>query len=316
MTASRSPSLDNERLNGALAELAARARPGVLGVGLMNLDGGQSYTFNGERRFPMQSVFKLPLGAAVLAAVETGRLRLTDPLVVKEEQLSPQHSPIALSWPNRSDYSVDELLVAAVVDSDNTAADVLMRQVGGPGAVTAWLQSKRAFEIRVDRYERELQTDVYGLPSFRPEWRTEAGWAAAKAQVTPARRQAAMRAYMADPRDTATPRGMLEFLRMLNGGELLSPASTRRLLQMMVATARGNDRLRAGLPTSAVFAHRPGTGGTDQGLNVAFNDVGIFTLPDRRSYAVAGFLTGSTSTAEARAQLFADLGRVVALEAG
>jgi beta-lactamase class A len=309
MTVSTTPKLDIDGLNAAVGRLAEAARPGILGVGLTNLESGQSFTFNGARRFPMQSVFKLPLGAAVLAEVDAGRLRLDEPLVLTEAQLSPRHSPIAEAWPARRDYTIGDLLAATLTDSDNTAADVVMKRIGGPGAVTAWLVSKGVTEVRVDRYERELQPQVYGLPSFRPAWRLRPAYAAAFEAVHPATRLAAMRAYMADPRDTATPQGMVDFLQSLDRDELVSPASTRRLLELMSQTGRAGARIRAGLPKDAFLAHRPGTAGEDQGISVAHNDVGIFRLADRRAYAIAVFLSGSTLNEAARDGLIADVTR-------
>ncbi len=308
-TVSRTPKLDIEGLNRDMAAIAERAHADALGVGLMNLESGESFTFNGDRLFPMQSVFKLPLGAYALSEVEAGRIKLTDPYHLTEMDLSPPYSPIGEAWPRRKAFTIGELLTETVVNSDNTAADVLMKRVGGPGALTAWLTAKRAPEIRVDRYERELATDVYGMPSFRPEWRTPAAFGAARDKVAPAVRAAKARAYLLDPRDTASARGMLEFLHLLDDGRLLGPQSTRQLLRMMMATTRGNARIKAGLPAGAVLAHRPGTSGMDQGLALATNDVGIFTLADRRSYALAVFLAGSTLELAAREAIIADVAR-------
>jgi beta-lactamase class A len=316
LTASHTPRLNMKRLDVEVAAIAARAAPGVLGFGLMNLESGEFWVRLGERPFPMQSVFKLPLGAAVLSEVDAGRLKLDETLQIEAEDLSPPWSPIADEWPGRRAYTVQELLAAAVSNSDNTAADLLMKRIGGPGAVSAWLQGKNVGGVRVDRYEREIQPDVYGMASFRPAWKGDAAFNAAKDTVPPPRRRAAMLAYMADPRDSATPGGMLGFLRRLDEGELVSPASTARLLTVMLGAPRGADRLKAGLPKDARFAHKTGSSGTDQGLNAAFNDVGIFTLADRRSYAIAAFLTGSTASDAQRAGLFAELGHTAAHSVG
>jgi beta-lactamase class A len=316
LTASRTPRLNMRMLDHEVGALAARAAPGVLGFGLMNLESGEFWVRLGERRFPMMSVFKLPLGAAVLSEVDAGRLSLAETITLQGRDLSPPLSPIADAWPARAAYTVAELLAAALSQSDNTAADVLMKRIGGPGAVTAWLQGHDVEEVRVDRYERELGPNAVGMASFRSAWKGFAAFNAAMATVPPAKRHAATLAYMVDPRDTATPRGMLGFLRKLDSGELLSPASTRRLLQALAATPRGTDRIRAGLPKGAAFAHKPGTSNTDQGLSAAFNDVGVFTLHNRRSYAVAAFLSGSTASEKDRAALFADLGRVAVRSVG
>jgi beta-lactamase class A len=316
LTASRTPPLDMDGLNRDVAQLAKRAAPGVLGVGLMNLESGEHFTYEGDRRFPMQSVFKLPLGAAVLAEVDAGRLSLAEVLTVSDETLSPFWSPIAQAYPGRAAYTVDEMLAAAVRDSDNTAADMLMKRIGGPGAVTAWLSGQRIMEIRVDRYERELQMDRLGMASFRAAWKTPAALEAAINTVPPEKRRAATLAYLADPRDTATPRGTLNFLSKLDAGQLISPAATRKLLALAFQTPRGNDRIKAGLPAGATFAHKLGSSGADLGLTAAFNDVGVFVLKDRRSYAAAAFLSGSTASEQAQAALFADLGRAMVRHIG
>jgi beta-lactamase class A len=316
VTASRTPPLDVEKLNRDVAVLAERARPGVLGAALINLESGQNWSWAGDRRFPMQSIFKAVLAAAALSEVDAKRLSLAEVVTLTDKQLSPPYSPIADAWPARNAYTIEELLNAAVTESDNTAADVLMKRIGGPGAVTGWLQAKRVEEIRIDRYERELQPDVYGMASFRPAWKGSAAFGAARATVAPESRARAMDAYMADPRDTATPRGMATFLSMLDAGELISATSTRRLLILMATLPGAADRLKAGLPQSARWAHKPGTSGTDQGLTPAFNDVGIFTLADHRSYAAAAFLTGSTADDKARAALLADLGKAFVAAVG
>ncbi|MDZ4369969.1 MAG: class A beta-lactamase [Phenylobacterium sp.] len=309
MTVSTTPPIDIQGLRAAVERIAVRARPGLLGVGLMNLESGEAYTFNGDRRFPMQSVFKLPLAVAALHEGDQRRLPMDERMTIAADQLSPGHSPVTAAWPARRDYTIRELVEATLVNSDNTAADILMKRIGGPGAVTAWLVDNDVNEIRVDRYERELQPEIYGMPSFRPGWRDPAVFAAERNAVAPARRMAAMRAYLADPRDTATPRAMMGFLQRLDRQDLISPTATRSLVQWMGRTQRGEGRIRAGLPSSAFLAHRPGTSGVDQGLSTAHNDVGIFTLADKRSYALAIFLSGSTQGEAARDRILADVTR-------
>jgi beta-lactamase class A len=294
ITASRTPAIDLAGLERAVTAIATDARPGFLGVGLMNLENGESYLFNPERPFPMQSVVKLPVGAAVLSEVDGGRLTLDERVVLQETQLSTQFSPVASVWPGRDTYTLGELLEAMVVTSDNTATDVLMKRIGGPGAITAWLASRNLTGIRVDRYERELQPEVNGMPSFRPAWRDGAVYDAARARIPEATRLAAMRAHMTDGRDSATPRGMLEFLQRLNRNDLISANSAEKLRTMMVRNVSAPGRLRAGLPSDAVLAHRTGFSGYHLGLRPACNDVGIFVLADKRAYAIVAFLSGST----------------------
>lgn len=310
-TTSQTPALNMALLTAEVSQIAERARPGILGVGLMNLESGESWDFNGGRRFPMQSVFKAPLGAAVLAEVDAGRLRLDDTLTLTDEDISPPFSPVADAYPARRDYTVRDLLVAAVGGSDNTAADVLMKKIGGPGAVAAWLAGKKVDEMRIDRYERQLQPDVVGMSSFRPAWKGESAYVAALTSIPAETRRKATAAYLSDPRDTATPRGALTFLDRLEDGELLSSASKALLLQIMTDTTTGAGGLKAGFPPTASLAHKTGTARTDQGMNPAVNDIGIVTLADGRRYAVVVFLTGSSLDNAGREKIIADVARTV-----
>lgn len=312
----RSPELDAALLDAEIAVIAERAQPGILEVAVQNLDGGEMWAWNGSKAFPMQSVFKAPLGAAVLAEVDAGRLDLNEQITLTEQDISPGLSPVADAWPEVTTYPLGDLLVRAVGASDNTAADVLMKRIGGPGAVTAWLRDKDIREISIDRYERELQPEANGMASFRIAWKGWPAFRAARDAVPEADRRAALARYLADPRDTSTAVGMLSFLRKLAAGDLLSRTSTDRLLRIMTETATGPNRLTAGLPEGARLAHKTGTSGTDLGVTAATNDVGIVTLKDGRRYAVVVFLAASPQDEAAREKTIADAMRVIARAAG
>lgn len=310
-TAGTAPPMDTKLLDQDIGYIAKKARPAAFDVAVLNIDGGESWSLTGDRAFPMQSVFKAPLAAAVLAAVDRHELSLDEPITIADKDLSPPWSPISAAWPAIRTYTVRDLLAQAVEISDNTAADVLMRRIGGPGMVQAWLDERGVKDMRIDRYEREIQVEVWGMPTFRPAWRTEAAFNAAKTAVPPAVRHAAMVNYLTDPRDTATTTAALDFLRKLENGELLSPASTKLLLQMMASAKTGQNRIKAGLPPDVTFVHKTGSGGTDQGVNVATNDIGVITLKNGHRYAVAAFLAGSTLPEQDRDALFAAVGRAV-----
>ena len=308
--------LDTKRLDRGFPALAERARPGFFNLGILEERGQQLWCWNDQARMPMQSVFKAPLAAAALAQVDAGRLRLDERIHITALDLSPPHSPIAEAWPTPPeghvmDLPAIDLIALAVQQSDNTAADVIMKRIGGPGAVTAWLRSKDILDMRIDRYERELQQEVAGLEPFRPAWKDLRAWMAARDTVPAAMREAAMNAYVADPRDTTTVPAALNFLYKLSQGELLSPTSTRLLLRLMSNTVTGVNRLRAGLPPGASHAHKTGSAGTDLGFTPATNDIGLVTLADGRRFAIAAFLAGSTATEAERDRLFADAARLV-----
>ncbi|WP_333588059.1 class A beta-lactamase [Phenylobacterium sp.] len=308
-TAAETPAMDAQILDAAAERIAATAAPARFGAGFLNLESGELWAVAGSDRFPMQSVFKAPLAAVVLAEVDAGRIALDQVVTLSDEDLSPPFSLVGEAYPERRDYTVEDLIVLATGRSDNTAADVLMRLVGGPGAVTAWLRSHGLKEMRVDRYERQLQPELAGMGSFRPAWKTSAAYREALMGVPPLQRQAATAAYLRDPRDTTTPRDALLFLSKLAAGELLSPASTERLLTIMTETPTGANRLAAGLPDGARLAHKTGTARTDLGLTPAMGDMGIITLADGRRYAVAVFFAGVTLPEAQAEALFADFAR-------
>jgi len=313
--------LNVKKLAASFAPLAARAAPGRFGLGVQILARDEVWLSDASGRFPMQSVFKAPLAAAALAEIDAGRLKLDEPIRITDLDLSPPFSAIDQAWPTPPEHHAAlmpaiDLIALAVQRSDNTAADVIMKRIGGPGAVTAWLRSKDIEDMRIDRYERELQQDVAGMAPFQPQWKDQAVWIAARGAVPAVDREAAMNAYLADPRDTTTLPAALGFLSKLALGELISPASTRLLMKLMSSAATGAHRLVAGLPRGTVLAHKTGTSSTDLGLTPAIGDIGIATLPDGRRFAIAAFLAGSTATETQRDRLFADAARGVVAALG
>ena len=115
-------------------EQIAQAARGRVGAAAVVLETGQSASIRGGGRFPMQSVYKLPIGMAVLDLVDRGTLRLDRKVAVRKADLVPPalHSPIRDEHPQGVEMSVRELLRFAVAESDGTASDVLLRLAGGP----------------------------------------------------------------------------------------------------------------------------------------------------------------------------------------
>ena len=311
MLGQKDPLFDREKLTADFQPIANRVAPGNLGVAVEDLSTGQIISFNGEKRFPLQGVANAPLGAAVMAEVEAGRLKLNDALLIEDVDLSPPSSGVADAWPGRATYTVQELLERAVGQDDNTAADILLKRVGGPGAVTAWLQGRKVMNLDIDRYERQIQPESLGLASFRAGWKGEAAYRAALNAVPAVERRRAVLAYLADPRDTATPLGALRFLEALNQAELLGPDSRRVLGRITGQTALAPGRLRAALPDGARLAHVPGTARTDMSFTPAVNDMGVYTLKDGRKFAVVVFVSGSALNVAEQEKAIADVGRIV-----
>jgi beta-lactamase class A len=310
--------LDLDRLGRLFPALADRARPGRFNLAVMSLGEPGVWSADDAGRYPLQDLAALPIAAAALAEIDLGRLTLNERLAIRPVDLSPPPSRINRRFPLARGAPALELPVAdliglAVQEGDATAADAVMRRVGGPGAVTAWLRERHVNDLRIDRYQREIQVEMSGMASFRDDWKDPAPWATARAAVAPQAREAAMADYLRDPRDTATAPGVLSLLQQIAAppasGGLLSRASSALLLRLM-ATRRA-DLLGGGLPGDAGLAHLAGNSDTDLGYTAAAGDIGLVTLSDGRRLAVAALLSGSTASASQRQALFAEAGRLV-----
>jgi beta-lactamase class A len=303
--------LDTATLDAGFPPLSARAAPSRLNLGVLSLAGDHVWAADSDGRYPMADLFMLPLAAAALSEVDAGRLKLGEPITIRDVDLSPPPSLIGAAFKGQTTMPAVDLIALAIQHGDNTAADVIMSRIGGPGAVTAWLQSKDIVGMRVDRYAREMATDMLGTPSFRAAWRTQAAFDDARVQVAPAAREAATQAFLRDPRDTTSAPAAMSFLDHLSDGRLLSPVSTRLLIGLMTRSAPPIDGLAAALPPGASLARKTGNSGADLGLTPATNEVGLVTLKDGKRLAVVVFLAGSTATAAERGGLIADAGRLV-----
>jgi beta-lactamase class A len=128
-------------LRTQIQKIASEAQ-GRVGVAATILETGEQVSFHGGERFPMQSVYKLPIGMAVLDQVDHGVLSLEGKVRVEVGDLVPPglHSPIRDEHPEGIQLSIRELLRFMVAESDGTASDVLLRLAGGPPRVTKYLR--------------------------------------------------------------------------------------------------------------------------------------------------------------------------------
>ncbi len=280
--------------------MAARIRTlgssfdGRVGIAVMDLDEGWTVSWNGEDRFSQESVAKLWTVIATLDAVDSGRLQIDEEALLTEADLSVFHEPIGDEIGRRGHRTfIAELVRAAIVDSDNAANDFLVRRLGGTRAVQEVMRRKGLTGIAAGVQQRELQAHVAGL-SWRPELDGGERLEAARSRLGPSVREAAMRRYLADPEDGASPLATVRALKALNEGGLLSPDSTQRLLRLMHSTVHGEERLNGGLERGWTLAHKTGTGQHLGPLHVGTNDVGVLIAPDGHAYAAA-VLEGASS---------------------
>lgn len=289
-----------------------RSFQGLSGIAVRAVDEGWTVERGGRRRLPQQSVSKLWVAITVLDQRDQGRLKLDDEVLVRPEDLTLFHQPIAYLVKGEGfRTTVGGLLERALTHSDNTANDRLLSYVGGPSAVRAMIADKRLGDIRFGPGERLLQSKTAGL-IWQPAFAIGNAFEIARSRLDPAARAAALDAYVADPPDGAAPLSIADSIARLARGELLSETSTRYLLDTMGRSVTGRARLRAALPGGWSIAHKTGTG-QDLGVrNAGFNDVGLLTAPDGRRYAIAVMVGDTRRPIRERQQLIQAVAAAVA----
>lgn len=259
----------SEKLEQDIAALE-KERGGRLGAAVLDTSNGTGATFRGDERFPMCSTFKLLAVTATLARVDSGKERL-------DRRIRFQASDVVANSPLTKGHAGDgmtlaEICEAAMIVSDNTAANLLLADMGGPSGVTAYARSLGDQVTRLDRREPDLNEALPG-----------------------------------DPRDTTSPKAMLANLRTIVTGKILTPGSREHLVNWLIGNKTGDTRLRAGLPHDWRVGDKTGSG--ERGTT---NDVGvIWPSSGRPPVFVAVYLTGSSSESEHRNATIAAVGRAV-----
>jgi beta-lactamase class A len=274
-------------LEARLAEIAA-ASGGTLGVRVLHLESGRAAGLNAAARFPMASVYKLPVAVVVLAKVDAGELSLAQEVEVRPGEHRRTASRIDPWTPGRK-VPVGALLDDMMTASGNTACDVLIRVVGGPRAVDGWLGAHGFPGIDVSWTEMMMGAWFAGVAEKVKDGACDhACLDALVAKEPKAGRDAAERAFESDPRNTATPDDLARLLVALKKGELLSATSTGTLLSAMRRNATGDRRIRALLPKGTPVWDKTGT------IGRAANDVGLVELPGGKgTLVVVALVKGS-----------------------
>lgn len=283
---------------------------GTVGAAALNLASGQVTSLNGQQRYPLASVCKLPIAMQMLALVDEGKYTLHQAIEIPLYDVVPSISPVADRWATQKSFPLDELLELMVAKSDNTAVQTLFRLGGNAPGFAARFKKWGISGIRLDRSERQCGLDAYGVRAVPPV----AQWTPSMADELTARvpepeRIAAMRRFVTDPRDTATPDGTVKLLAKAFQGKLLQPATTRRLVEILTATATGPNRIKGLLPPGTIVAHKTGTTVTIGNINGATNDAGVIRLPNGSHLALAVYIKGSTADLATREKVIAQIAK-------
>lgn len=291
---------------------AEREAGGHLGAALLHIESGERASYHGGERFPLQSVFKLPLAIEVLARVDAGEIKLDEVIHIRPIDIRPGPAKaLAAELPAAGgDRTVLDLLERVVISSDNTAADALLARLGGPRKVTERLLKLGVEGIDVSRSEAELMMDFTGVTTPPPR---DAWTLARLREITdtkPADRARGIAAYLDDPRDTATPEAMANLLLRVHRRDLLAGPSAARLVEILERVETGKDRLKGLLPQGTVVAHKTGTSDVTDGVTGTTNDAGIITLPGSAGHlVVVAFLRASRGDDAAQARAIARIAR-------
>lgn len=261
---------DEERAADQLRAIGERTG-GRLGVHALDTATFRRIGVADDQRFAMASTFKLLLAAAVLQRCERGGLRLDQQVPYTRDDLVP-HAPETEKYLARGYMTIEALCAAIVTVSDNPAANLLLRQLGGPVEVTRFARSAGDQVTQLDRFEPELNENAPG-----------------------------------DLRDTTSPRAMVDTMQRVLLADVLSAPSRKRLIGWLVAAETGLKRIRAGLPSDWRVGDKTGTG-----ANGAVNDVAIAWPRGRAPILIAIYMSESEQDVDALSAEHAEVARIVA----
>ena len=251
----------------------------TVGVAVLGIENGDTFTINNAHHYPMQSVFKFHLGLAVLNAVDKGKFKLDQKLFVsKKDLVLDMYSPLREKYPKGDTaLPLKEILSYTVSESDNTGCDFLFQLIGGPTKVNHYIHSLGIQQINIVADEATMHKDD-------------------QVQYT----------------NWTTPLASVQLLEKFYHNKILSKESTTFMWQLLTETSTGTKRLKGLLPTNAIVAHKTGSSGIDKnGLTAASNDIGIVTLPNGKHFAIAVFVSDSSENIETNELIIAEISKAV-----
>jgi beta-lactamase class A len=227
-----------------------------LGVYALNVETGQSLSYRDDEPFPILSVFKGYLVGALLHEHYLHGSFFAKLITFTDADLVP-NSPVT-STRVATGMTVAELCEATITKSDNTAANLLMKELGGPASLTAFARNIGDTKTRVDRMEPELNSAMPG-----------------------------------DNRDTTTPEAIGEAYKSLVLGDVLPVDERKQLTDWLLANRTGGERIRAGVPKDWHIADRTGSGAYGTA-----NDVAIVWTADSTPLVMAIMTTKEVEGAD------------------
>lgn len=254
-------------------------RNAVVGVSIIGNEGKDTLSINGEKHFPMQSVFKFHIGLVILSEIDKGTFSLDQKIEIKKNELLPGlYSPIRDKYPEGATLTIAEILEYTVSQSDNVGCDALLRLLGGPQIVENYFIRKGFRDISIKINEEVMQNN----------WNLQfQNWTTPKAA-----------------------NHVLEAFFDIDN-KLLSQNSYDFIWKIMQETSTGKNRIRGKLPSGTIVAHKTGWSGTNTttGITAAVNDIGIVSLPNGKYFLVSVFITDSKEDLATNEQIIADIAK-------
>lgn len=252
----------------------------VVGVSIIGNDGNDTISLHGDRRFPMQSVFKFHIALAVLSEVDKGKLSLDQTIEISKDDMLPEDfwSPLRDENPNGGSFTVEKLIQYSVSQSDNTACDVLIRLIGTPKTVEEYFKKNNIQDIQITFNEKEMQAK---WDNMFENW--------------------------------TTPKAASETLKMFyeNRDNLLSKSSYDFFWKTNKETTTGKNRIKGQLPEGTIVAHKTGWSGTNKetGITAAVNNIGIVFLPNGEYFIISVFVSESIESFDTNEKIIADIAK-------
>lgn len=230
-----------------------------IGLAVYDYQSGRRWEYNANDRFPITSTFKALACAAVLARVDAGAEDLKRVVIIRESDLVP-YAPVTERRLGGQGMTLHELCDATMSTSDNVAANLILRSLGGPEGLTGFARRIGDSVTRLDRWETELN-------EARP----------------------------GDLQDTTTPNAMVQNLQRLLFGDVLSTDSRRQLADWLAGNKVGGPLIRAGLPDDWRIGDRTGAGGYGSRSVIA-----VIWPPEQRPVIVALYITETKASLDER----------------
>ncbi|MEI7577423.1 MAG: serine hydrolase [Armatimonadota bacterium] len=278
----------NDSLSEEFLKICSRA-PGKPRVACMVVGKPDTLaTFEGERPMPMASTSKVGILITYLRKVEAGKLKPSNLVELHPSDLRPGSDLALLLDPPGVSLDLRNLARLMMTISDNTATDLLLREVGGPREVTQTMRSLGYSSYRLDHSMLQgLLAAVRKSGAVHDSSFTFAKYNAA-IQIDQKSEAKALVQFIESQEDSITPVDMVRILCDLEEAKIVKPDSAALALGLM-RQARGSSRIRAKLAqTTNRAAVKSGTLIFSQSCVV--NDVGIIDLPNGKRLAIACFV--------------------------